>query len=81
MAEEWTEADFAELEKWMHEQQADRLLVIQEAARMLNTSVDWLYRQWRTLPFVVQLSPRQLRFSAKGIQRWLGQQQHGSKED
>ena len=53
----------------------DRLLNIEEAAERLKTSKDWLYRHWRKLPFTVQLSPKQLRFSAKGIERYLEEKQ------
>jgi predicted DNA-binding transcriptional regulator AlpA len=54
----------------------DRLLTIDEAAAMLNTSKDWLYRNWKKLPFVVQLSARQIRFSLKGIEKWIEEKQH-----
>jgi hypothetical protein len=59
---------------------ADRLLTIDEAAAVLNTSKDYLYRNWRKLPFVVQLSPRQLRFSLQGIYKYIEskqEEQHG----
>jgi predicted DNA-binding transcriptional regulator AlpA len=55
---------------------ADHLLDIAEAAHVLHTSRDWLYRNWKKLPFVVALSPRQLRFSLKGIEKWIEEQQH-----
>ena len=55
----------------------DHLLDIAEAAQVLNTSKDWLYRNWKKLPFVVQLSPRQIRFSSKGIARYVEEKQHG----
>ena len=44
---------------------------------VLKTSKDWLYRRWRTLPFAVQLSPRQLRFSLKGLQEYIEERRHG----
>jgi len=49
----------------------DRLLKIDEAAELLKTSKDWLYRAWRHLPFAVKLSKKQLRFSQQGIQEYL----------
>ena len=55
----------------------DRLLTIDEAARILKTSKDFLYRHWRELPFAVQLSSRQLRFSANGIQAFIEERQNG----
>ena len=54
----------------------DRLLTIDEAAEILHTSKDWLYRNWRKLPFVVQLSPRQIRYSLQGIARYVEEKQH-----
>lgn len=54
----------------------ERLLTIDEAAEVLNTSKDWLYRNWKKLPFVVALSPRQIRFSLKGIEKWIEEKQH-----
>jgi predicted DNA-binding transcriptional regulator AlpA len=54
----------------------DHLLDITEAADVLHTSKDWLYRNWKKLPFVVALSPRQIRFSLKGIEKWIEEQQH-----
>jgi predicted DNA-binding transcriptional regulator AlpA len=49
----------------------DRLLTIEEAAEVLHTTKDWLYRNWKKLPFTVSLSPRQIRFSTKGIEEYI----------
>ena len=49
----------------------DRLLTIAEAAEVLKTTKDWLYRHHQQLPFTVRLSERQLRFSAKGIEEYI----------
>ena len=54
----------------------DKLLTIGEAAAVLKTSEDWLYRHWKTLPFAVLLSPRQLRFSLKGLEQYIEEKQH-----
>ena len=54
----------------------DELLTVTEAAARLKTTKDWLYRNWKKLPFTVSLSPRQLRFSAKGIDRYIEEHQH-----
>jgi hypothetical protein len=43
----------------------DRLLDITEAAEILKTTKDYLYRHWRELPFAFEFSPRQIRFSLK----------------
>lgn len=52
----------------------DRLLTVEEAARKLGVSEDWIYRRARTLPFVVRLGAR-LRCSEQGIERWCRQRQ------
>jgi predicted DNA-binding transcriptional regulator AlpA len=57
----------------------DHLLTIDEAAEVLRTSKDWLYRNWKRLPFTVRHSPRQLRFSSKGIERYIEEMQHAGK--
>jgi excisionase family DNA binding protein len=49
----------------------DHLLTVEEAAERLGTSRDWLYRKAHKLPFTVRLGPRQLRFSSRGIDRYL----------
>ena len=49
----------------------DRLLTMDEAATVLKTTKDYLYRHWKEFPFTARLSPRQLRFSAKGIERYI----------
>lgn len=50
----------------------DRLLDAREAAAMLHTSTDYLYRNAAKLPFTVRLG-RQLRFSETGIARYVRQ--------
>jgi excisionase family DNA binding protein len=52
----------------------DRLLGVEEAARMLNVSRDWLYRRVGRLPFVVRLG-RTVRFSARGVERYIRQRE------
>jgi predicted DNA-binding transcriptional regulator AlpA len=49
----------------------DRLLDITEAAEILKTTKDYLYRHWRELPFAFEFSPRQIRFSLKGIHAYI----------
>lgn len=53
----------------------DQLLTVEEAARKLGVSKDWLYRHSRKLPFSVRLGHRQLRFTARGIERYIRQRQ------
>jgi predicted DNA-binding transcriptional regulator AlpA len=55
--------------------EADTLLDVGETARRLGTTKDWLYRHADQLPFTVRMGPRQLRFSAKGVERYLRQRQ------
>jgi len=48
----------------------DELLTPEAAAQMLGVTVKWLYAHKRQLPNV-SLSHKQLRFSRKGLQRWI----------
>lgn len=52
-------------------QDKDELLNVEQAARRLNCSVDWLYRGAKNFPFTVRVSKRQLRFSSIGIDKYL----------
>jgi hypothetical protein len=54
--------------------QADgnRLLGVKEAAEILHTTTDYLYRYSSKLPFTVRLG-RRLRFSLAGIDRYIRQ--------
>ena len=55
---------------------ADRLVGVEEAARLLGRSRDWLYRYARRLPFVVQEGKgAKLRFSTDGIARYIRERQ------
>lgn len=55
--------------------EADQLLTVEEAAPKLSVSKDWLYRHANKLPFTVRLGHRQLRFSARGITKYIRQRQ------
>jgi predicted DNA-binding transcriptional regulator AlpA len=46
----------------------DRLLTVKEAALKLNASEDWLYRNWRVLPYALPFGRRGVRFSERGIE-------------
>jgi len=48
----------------------DRLLGIKEAAAKLGVTSDYLYRR-KDLPFRVSVAPGQVRFSLKGIERFI----------
>jgi predicted DNA-binding transcriptional regulator AlpA len=48
----------------------DRLLGVEEAAVRLGMSKTWLYHKAKALPFVVRQG-RALRFSSRGIERYL----------
>jgi predicted DNA-binding transcriptional regulator AlpA len=48
----------------------DRLLVIEEAAAKLAVTEDFLYRR-KDLPFRVKVGPGQVRFSSKGIDKFI----------
>jgi len=60
-----------ELEKVLNGQSGDRLLTAEQAAEILSTSPDWLYRHAGKLPFTRKLGPKILRFSHQGIQKYL----------
>ena|SRR5437773_11313341 len=51
----------------------DRLLNIAEAAAKLAVKTGWLYRNADLLPFTVRPTPRRLRFSLIGIERYIAQ--------
>jgi excisionase family DNA binding protein len=53
-------------------QTPDHLLTIEQAAKQLAVSKDFLYRNAKSLPFAIRLG-RSLRFSASGIERYLRQ--------
>lgn len=53
-------------------QQSDRLLNVQEAARKLDMSEDYLYRHADKLPFAVRTGRRR-HFSERGIERYIRQ--------
>jgi len=53
---------------------ADILLTIDEASVRLGMSKDYLYRNFKTLPFAVPVG-RAKRFSRQGIERYLAAQE------
>ena len=57
----------------------ERLMKPKELAERLGTSMDWVYRHWKELPFTVKLSPRQLRFSEKGLEQYLERSQKAER--
>ena len=52
-------------------QEADRLLDIKEAAKLISMSEDWLYRHSKQLPFARKVGRKRLRFSEQGIVKWM----------
>lgn len=48
----------------------DSLIGVEEAAKRLDVSKDWLYRRTSKLPFVVRVG-RHVRFSSNGIDRFI----------
>jgi predicted DNA-binding transcriptional regulator AlpA len=49
----------------------DRMLDVEEAAGMLGVTPRWLYRHGKQLPFTRPISPKIVRYSRIGIQKWL----------
>ena len=54
----------------------DRLLTVDEAARLLRVTPRWLYRNAGRLPFTRRLSRKALRFSEVGLRRHLTARQY-----
>ena len=50
---------------------ADRLLTVDDASRILEVTPKWLYRHADRLPFTRRLSRKALRFSEPGLRKWL----------
>jgi hypothetical protein len=57
----------------------DRLLDVEDAATRLRTTPDWLSRQ-KALPFRVELSPGQVRYSEQGLDEWIAARRGGVDE-
>jgi hypothetical protein len=51
-------------------QPPDHLLDLEDAAARLATTPDWLARQ-KHLPFRVEVSPGQVRWSERGLDEWI----------
>jgi hypothetical protein len=49
----------------------DQWVAIEEAAKFLSVSEDFLYHNLKSFPFVKKLSKKMLRFSLKGMQKWM----------
>lgn len=52
----------------------DRLLTVKELAERLNVDDRWVYRRADDFTFTRRLSDRTLRFSERGLERWLERQ-------
>jgi predicted DNA-binding transcriptional regulator AlpA len=61
----------AVLEAMHGDKREDRLLDAEEAAKSLAVSEDWLYRNAKNLPFARKLGPKALRFSQRGMEKWI----------
>lgn len=53
------------------EPERDQMLTVDEAADILGVSPRWLYDHSKDVPFARKLGPRTLRFSERGLYRWL----------
>jgi len=49
----------------------DRLLLVEVAATRLGVTPAWLYRHAKELPFTRKVGGRTLRFSERGLERWV----------
>ena len=52
-------------------EQPDRLLTVSEAATRLGVSRRYVYGHADEFPFVRRLGPKTLRFSERGLEKWL----------
>ena len=48
----------------------ERLIKIEELAQRMETTVDWLDRNGKELPFFVRVSDGQVRWSERGFETW-----------
>ena len=55
----------------MEKASGDRLLDVHEASERMGLTTKQLYRRSDSLPFTRKLGPRTLRFSEKGLEKWL----------
>jgi predicted DNA-binding transcriptional regulator AlpA len=53
------------------ESRKGELLKVTEAAKLMGTTVDWLYRHADDFPFVRRLGPGQLRFDRAGLDAYM----------
>jgi len=49
----------------------DVLLTAEQVAQHLGTTTRWVYRHTARLPFAKRLGPKTLRFSTRGLERYL----------
>jgi predicted DNA-binding transcriptional regulator AlpA len=56
----------------------ERLLDIDEAAKIMSVTTDWLYHNRKKLPFTRKLGHKMLRFSYVGLLRWMDSKKFGS---
>jgi len=52
-------------------EQADQLLTVREAAKRLGVSTRYVYGHADDYPFARRLGPKTLRFSERGLEKWL----------
>jgi predicted DNA-binding transcriptional regulator AlpA len=55
--------------------EGDRLLKVREAAGKLGMTPDYLYHHSKKFPFTVKPTSRMLRFSARGIEKFIRQRE------
>ena len=52
-------------------EQADHLLTVSETATRLGVSRRYVYAHVKQYPFVRRLGPKTLRFSERGLEKWM----------
>jgi hypothetical protein len=54
-----------------HAQEKGDYLTPEQAAKIMNVDVNWLYRHRRQLPFAHGATKKVLRFDEVGLRRWM----------
>ena len=59
----------------------DRLIKVDEVAKRLNLSKDWVYRHWKQIPGARKESRKVLRFSEQRLDAFIRGDDNGDKPE
>jgi len=54
--------------------EADEMLTVAEAAKVLRKTARWIWRRKKTLPFVRQINRRSMLVSKRELMKWIARQ-------